>query len=65
MVDNSLRDIEGKMGKSIEALKKELASIRTGHASPALIAVLQPDFQQRIANFQQRIAKMSIFFNSE
>ena len=44
MIDTTLRDIEGKMQASVEALKRELAAIRTGHATPALIDHLKVDY---------------------
>jgi ribosome recycling factor len=37
MVDDVLKDAEAHMQKAIEALRRELTSIRTGRASPALI----------------------------
>ncbi|GAH66646.1 unnamed protein product, partial [marine sediment metagenome] len=37
MVSRILWNIEEKMRTSIEVLKRELATIRTGHATPALI----------------------------
>jgi len=44
MIDTWLKDAETRMGKSIEALHKELATIRTGRASPALVERLQVDY---------------------
>ncbi len=44
MLDSTLRDIEGKMQTSVEALKRELATIRTGHATPALIDHIKVDY---------------------
>jgi len=44
MLDSTLRDIEGKMQISAEALKKELAAIRTGHATPALIDHIKVEY---------------------
>ena len=44
MIDSTLRDIEGKMQASVEALKRELATIRTGHATPALIDHIKVDY---------------------
>lgn len=37
MIDEILKDAEARMGKSIEALKTELAKIRTGRAHPSLL----------------------------
>lgn len=37
MINELLRETEGKMKKSVEALRHNLATIRTGRASPALV----------------------------
>jgi len=39
--DDLLRDTQHRMAKSVDALQRELVSIRTGRASPALIEHLQ------------------------
>jgi ribosome recycling factor len=44
MIDDWLKDAERRMDKSLEALHKELQSIRTGRAAPALIERLQVDY---------------------
>ena len=44
MVTNTLQIIEKKMHTSAGILKQELASIRTGHASPALIEHIKVDY---------------------
>jgi ribosome recycling factor len=44
MIDDILLETEKKMEASIEALKRELASIRTGRASPALIEHIKVDY---------------------
>ncbi|NQT30992.1 MAG: ribosome recycling factor [Deltaproteobacteria bacterium] len=44
MVNQALWNIEEKMKASAEGLKLELASIRTGHASPALIEHIKVDY---------------------
>ncbi len=44
MVSRTLWDIERKMQKSIELLKRELATIRTGRAAPALIEHLKVEY---------------------
>ena len=41
MIDEVLRETETKMGKSLEALGRDLTSIRTGRANPALIDKVQ------------------------
>ncbi|HEX78065.1 MAG TPA: ribosome recycling factor [Dehalococcoidia bacterium] len=44
MIDDILRDTEAKMHKTIEVLGRELASIRTGRASPALVESIKVDY---------------------
>jgi len=44
MVSTVLQKTEEKMKASVEGLKRELATIRTGHASPALIEHLKVDY---------------------
>ncbi|HUY56692.1 MAG TPA: ribosome recycling factor [Candidatus Micrarchaeaceae archaeon] len=41
MSDDLLRETQQRMSKSVDALQRELSSIRTGRASPALIEHLQ------------------------
>ena len=44
MINRALWDIEKKMQKSIELLKQDLATIRTGRATPALIEHLKVEY---------------------
>jgi ribosome recycling factor len=44
MVSSSLQNTEAKMRASIEGLKRELATIRTGHATPALVEHLKVEY---------------------
>ena len=44
MIDDVLKEAEGKMKKSIEALRRELTTIRTGRASPELIERLLVEY---------------------
>jgi ribosome recycling factor len=44
MIDDWLKDAEQRMEKSVEALHKEFAGIRTGRATPALVDRLQVDY---------------------
>ena len=44
MASRTLWDIEEKMRKSIEVLKRELATIRTGRATPALIEHIKVEY---------------------
>ena len=44
MTDKTLRNADLKMKKTLDALIKELASIRTGRASPALVEHIKVDY---------------------
>jgi len=44
MVSHTLRGTEEKMRASIEGLKNELSTIRTGHATPALIEHIKVEY---------------------
>ncbi len=44
MIDDVLSTAEVKMDKAIKALERELASIRTGRASPSLVANIRADY---------------------
>ena len=44
MIDDILKDAEQRMQKSIESMRGEMAKIRTGRASPALIEHVMVDY---------------------
>ncbi|MDD5397995.1 MAG: ribosome recycling factor [Dehalococcoidia bacterium] len=44
MTDKILKNADSRMKKCIEALNKELSSIRTGRASPALVEHIKVDY---------------------
>jgi ribosome recycling factor len=44
MIDDVLRDSEDRMKKSIEAVERELAAIRTGHAHVGLVDHVKVDY---------------------
>jgi ribosome recycling factor len=44
LIDELLDDAEERMGKSVEACRHELATVRTGRASPHLLDRLQVDY---------------------
>jgi len=44
MIDQVLTETKNKMGKTIEALKRELATIRTGRATPAIVDHVRVDY---------------------
>jgi ribosome recycling factor len=43
MIDPTLLAVDGRMQKTIEALKRELNTIRTGRATPALVEYIKVD----------------------
>jgi ribosome recycling factor len=44
MIKDVMDDAEVRMGKAIDALRRDLATIRTGRASPSLVERLQVDY---------------------
>jgi len=44
MISRTLWNIEGKMRTAVDVLKRELATIRTGHATPALVEHIKVDY---------------------
>jgi ribosome recycling factor len=44
MIDDVLADAKTRMGKAVEALRKELTTIRTGRAHPGLVEHLRVDY---------------------
>ncbi|MFC2051511.1 ribosome recycling factor [Chloroflexota bacterium] len=44
MSSETLRNTEGKMRKTVDGLETELATIRTGHATPALIEHIKVEY---------------------
>ncbi|MBM4454164.1 MAG: ribosome recycling factor, partial [Chloroflexi bacterium] len=44
MIEQTLRDEEGRMKKAIEALARDLAAIRTARATPALVEHIRVDY---------------------
>jgi ribosome recycling factor len=44
MINDVIADADSRMGKAIEALRRDLGGIRTGRASPALVERLNVDY---------------------
>jgi ribosome recycling factor len=44
MVNETLQGIEAKMQASVKAFREDLATIRTGHATPALVEHIKVDY---------------------
>jgi len=59
MASEHLRIIEDKMQKTVEGLKKDLAVIRTGRASPALIEHLKVEYSGAVLPLNQ-LASISV-----
>ena len=59
MTDNMLKNADSKMKKTVEALIKELSSIRTGRASPALVEHIKIDYHGVITPLIQ-VASISV-----
>lgn len=53
MIDDVKNDAENKMKKTLDTLKRELMTIRTGRASPALIEPLRVDYYGTATPLQQ------------
>ncbi len=59
MIDDILKDAEQRMQKSIESMRGDLAKIRTGRASPALIDHLSVDYYGNATPINQ-VANISV-----
>lgn len=53
MVSGNLRSTDEKMSASLEALKKALAGVRTGHASPGLIEHIKVEYNGVLLSLNQ------------
>ncbi|HEX73913.1 MAG TPA: ribosome recycling factor [Dehalococcoidia bacterium] len=53
MVSHALWNIEAKMQMSVETLNRELASIRTGHATPSLIEHIKVEYSGALIPLNQ------------
>jgi ribosome recycling factor len=59
MIEQILTEVDGKMKKAVDALTRDLASIRTGRASPALVEHIKADYHGVLTPINQ-IASISI-----
>ena len=59
MIDDILKDADQRMQKSIESMRGELAKIRTGRASPAIIDHLTVDYYGTATPISQ-VANISV-----
>lgn len=53
MIQETLKDAEERMGKAVDALNRELATIRTGRANPGLVEQLRVDYYGTMTPLQQ------------
>jgi len=53
VIDQTLREADGKMDKAVEVAKEEFAAIRTGRAHPAMFAKLTADYYGSPTPIQQ------------
>ena len=53
MIEETHADAEQRMGKAVDALKRELATVRTGRANPALLEHLRVDYYGTPTSLQQ------------
>ena len=59
MVDRVLADAEERMKHAVEAFRRELASIRTGRANPALLDRISVDYMGAMTPLKQ-VATISV-----
>jgi len=59
MIEQIITEINSKMQKAVEALTRDLATIRTGRASPALVEHIKADFHGILTPINQ-MASISI-----
>ena len=53
MIAETLNDADERMGKAVDALSRDLATIRTGRASPSLVEQLRVDYYGTPTPLQQ------------
>ena len=59
MIEQILTEINSKMQKAVDALKRDLAGIRTGRASPALVEHIKADYHGVLTPINQ-MASISV-----
>ncbi len=53
MIEETLKDAEQRMGKAIDALRRDLSTVRTGRANPSLVESLRVDYYGTPTPLQQ------------
>jgi len=59
MIKDLLKELDGRMGKTVDVLQSDLLTIRTGRASPALVDRLQVEYYGAMTPLNQ-IASISV-----
>jgi len=59
MIKDLLKELDDRMGKTLEALQADLMTIRTGRASPALVERLQIEYYGTLTQLNQ-LASISV-----
>ena len=59
MIKDLLRELDGRMSKTVDVLQSDLLTIRTGRASPALVERLQVEYYGTMTPLNQ-IASISV-----
>ena len=53
MIEETLKDAEQRMAKAIDAMRRDLSTVRTGRANPALVESLRVDYYGTPTPLQQ------------
>ena len=53
MIDDLLQDADERMTKSVEAIRREFSTVRTGRASPHLLDRIQVDYYGAVTPLNQ------------
>ncbi|MCH8948831.1 MAG: ribosome recycling factor [Chloroflexi bacterium] len=53
MIEETLKDAEQRMGKAIDAMRRDLSTVRTGRANPSLVESLRVDYYGTPTPLQQ------------
>ena len=53
MIKDTLKDADRKMGKTIESLKRELASMKAGRANPAILDRIEAEYYGKMTPINQ------------
>ena len=68
MIDAIKQDAQERMGKSVEALKNQLAKVRTGRAHPSLLDTIYVEYygaNTRLSNWLTLLLKTLVHWQSQ